>query len=80
MATPHVSGVVALLLETDSSLKPDDVKNVLKSTALDLVLDKNTQGAGRVDAYEAYIYVANITKEPENETEENKTKTMPPGF
>lgn len=80
MSTPHVSGIVALLLETDPSLKPDDVKNILKTTALDLGLDENTQGAGRVDAYEAYIYVANITKEPENETEENKTKTTPPGF
>jgi hypothetical protein len=75
MSTPHVSGVVALLLETDSSLKPDDVKEALKSTALDLGLDENTQGAGRVDAYEAYIYVANVTKEPEN-----KTKETPPGF
>ncbi|MBM3199424.1 hypothetical protein FJZ53_00705 [Candidatus Woesearchaeota archaeon] len=80
MSTPHVSGVVALLLETDSSLKPDDIKNVLKSTALNLGLDENIQGAGRVDAYEAYIYVTNVTKEPENETEENKTKTTPPGL
>ena len=80
MSTPHVSGVAALLLETDSSLKPDDIKNVLKSTTFDLGLDENTQGAGRVDAYEAYIYVANITKEPENETEENKTKETPSGF
>jgi len=74
MSTPHVSGVAALLLETDSSLKPEDVKNILKSTALDLGLDENTQGAGRVDAYEAYIYIANVSKEPENETEiDNKT-------
>jgi serine protease AprX len=80
MSTPHVSGVAALLLEADPSLKPDGVKSILKSTALDLGLDDNTQGSGRVDAYEAYIYVANVTKEPENETEENKTKEIPPGF
>ncbi|MBW2979756.1 S8 family serine peptidase [Candidatus Woesearchaeota archaeon] len=80
MSTPHVSGVAALLLEVNPSLKPDDIKEVLKSTALDLGLDENTQGAGRLDAYEAYIYVANATKEPENETEENKTKETPPGF
>ena len=80
MSTPHVSGVAALLLEADPSLKPDEVKEALKTTALDLGLDENTQGAGRVDAYEAYIYVANATKEPENETEENKTKATPPGF
>jgi len=80
MSTPHVSGVAALLLEADPSLKPDEVKEALKTTALDLGLDENTQGAGRVDAYEAYIYVANATKEPKNETEENKTKETPPGF
>lgn len=80
MSTPHVSGVAALLLEADPSLRPDEVKEALKTTALDLGLDENTQGAGRVDAYEAYIYVANATKEPENETKENKTKVTPPGF
>jgi len=86
MSTPHVSGVIALLLETDSSLNPTDIKNILKSTALDLGLDENTQGAGRVDAYESYIYVANITKEPTNETEEpvedepEEEKESPPGW
>jgi len=71
-STPHVSGVAALLLETDSTLAPSDIKDILKTTSLDLGLDENTQGAGRVDAYEAYIYVANVTKEPLNETEEEK--------
>jgi len=79
MSTPHVSGVVALLLEADPSLKPDEVKETLKTTALDLGLDENMQGAGRIDAYKAYVYVTNTTKEPENETE-NKTKKIPPGF
>lgn len=83
MSTPYVSGVAALLLEADPSLKPDEVKEALKTTALDLGLDENTQGAGRVDAYEAYIYVANATKELENETEapgfENKIE-LPPAF
>ncbi|HHI04353.1 MAG TPA: hypothetical protein ENL45_02295, partial [Candidatus Woesearchaeota archaeon] len=80
MSTPHVSGVAALLLEADPSLKPDEVKEALKTTALDLGLDENTQGAGRVDAYEAYIYVANATKEPENETEERGEIELPPAF
>ena len=78
-STPHVSGVVALLLEIDSSLGPDDIKNILKTNALDLGLGENTQGAGRVDAYESYIYVSNITQAPENETEDGAKKT-PPGF
>ncbi len=75
MSTPHVSGVVALLLETDSSLEPADIKNILKTNALDLGLDENTQGAGRVDAYASYFYVSNITNEPENETEEDEKET-----
>lgn len=74
MATPHISGVVALLLETDSSLTSDDIKNILKINSLDLGLDKNIQGAGRVDAYESYIYAFNLIQEPINETEENLTE------
>ncbi len=81
MSTPHVSGVVALLLETDSTLGPSNIKEALKSTALDLGLDENTQGAGMVDAYEAYVYVANKTEEPTNETEEpEEEKESPPGW
>lgn len=93
MSTPHISGVVALLLETDSSLGPADIKSILKINALDLGLDGNTQGAGRVDAYETYLYISNITKEPENVTEEpvenettidepkeEKKKKSPPGW
>jgi len=80
MATPHVSGIVALLLEVNPSLEPEDVKTILKSTAFNLGLDENTQGAGRVNAYNAYIYLINITA-PTNETGENKTeeinKTIP---
>ena len=65
MSTPHVSGVVALLLEADPTLKPDEIKEALKSTAIDLGYDENTQGAGKVDAYGAYAYIANVTEEEE---------------
>jgi filamentous hemagglutinin family protein len=36
IATAHVSGVVALMLERDPALKPDDVRKILESTATDL--------------------------------------------
>jgi hypothetical protein len=36
MATPHVSGVAALLLARNPALTPDEVRNVLESTAEDL--------------------------------------------
>ncbi len=63
MSTPHVSGVVALLLEVKPELKPDEIKEILKLTAVDLGYDENTQGAGKVDAYRAYLYVMNVSEE-----------------
>ncbi|MCH7562074.1 MAG: S8 family serine peptidase, partial [Thaumarchaeota archaeon] len=45
MATPHVSGVAALLLALDHTLTPDQIKNILTSTAEDL------GAAGRDDTY-----------------------------
>jgi serine protease AprX len=53
MATPHASGVVALLLQANPSLSPADVKRILADTALDLGQDANAQGSGRVQAYHA---------------------------
>ena len=47
MATPHVSGVAALLLQADPSM---NVKQTLTSSSIDLGLDKNSQGSGIVDA------------------------------
>ncbi|SDG19944.1 subtilisin [Methanolobus vulcani] len=35
MATPHVSGVVALLLSADDTLSPEEVREILASTATD---------------------------------------------
>ncbi|MBI2452370.1 S8 family serine peptidase [Candidatus Pacearchaeota archaeon] len=52
MATPHVSGVAALLLALNSSLTPDDIRNILTSTADDLGATgrDNTYGWGLVNA------------------------------
>jgi filamentous hemagglutinin family protein len=36
IATAHVSGVVALMLERDPSLSPDEVRRILEATATDL--------------------------------------------
>jgi len=36
MATPHVSGVAALIWKDDGSLTSAQVRNILDSTALDL--------------------------------------------
>ena len=36
IATAHISGVVALMLERDPRLTPADVRKILESTAIDL--------------------------------------------
>lgn len=55
MATPHVAGVVALMLQEHPEYSPFDVKAALMNTAEDLNGDISVyeQGAGRVDAYDA---------------------------
>ena len=77
MSTPHVSGVVALILSENPDLKPEQIKDVLKKTALDLGENANAQGAGRVNAYDAFIEGTGLEpKEPQelpaNEDEKDK--------
>jgi len=64
MATPHVAGTVALMLQANSSLTPADVKRILKETSFDLGKEgeDNSYGAGRINAYRAVSSV--ITLEP----------------
>lgn len=66
MAAPHVSGVAALLISTGVATTPDDVKNVLQSTAKDLGApgwDSNF-GWGLLDAYAALTVNAPATNLP----------------
>ena len=57
MATPHVAGAVALMLQANPKLDHDAVKTILMDTSVDLGTPgmDNTYGAGRVDAYEAVL-------------------------
>ena len=53
-AAPHVAGVAALLLDHDPDMGPDDVRNVVVSTAEALEdRDVYTHGSGEVDAHAA---------------------------
>jgi len=49
MSTPHVAGAAALILQENPDLTPEEVKNILKENALDLGLDKNISGDGRLN-------------------------------
>lgn len=49
MATPIVTGAIALLLQKHKNLKPDDVKLMLKNCCTSLNLPKNQQGWGLID-------------------------------
>lgn len=56
MATPHVAGVAALILQSHPDYTVADVKAALMNTAVPLkgrTYNVNEVGAGRVDAYEA---------------------------
>ncbi|HUE69681.1 MAG TPA: S8 family serine peptidase [Pirellulaceae bacterium] len=55
MATPHVSGVAALLLQQDPTLLPHELTYIIRETAVDLGAagPDNAYGYGRVDALAA---------------------------
>ncbi len=64
MATPHVSGVIALILEENPNLSPSQIKSTLKQTALDLGQDENSQGSGRIQAYDAFLEATGLEPKP----------------
>jgi parallel beta-helix repeat protein len=59
MATPHVAGAAALLLQGHPDWSPEEVKSALSSTAIDLNYSVYDQGSGRIDVLDAYL--TNIT-------------------
>lgn len=60
MATPHVAGIVALMLEADPTLSPAEVKNILQQTATNMPGYESWEvGAGYVNAYAALDAIYN---------------------
>lgn len=79
MAAPHISGVVALVLQANPDLTPAQVHEVLISTAEDMVVEgdeelvegfDNASGWGLVNARKAVALAANYGK-PDMDTEED---------
>jgi len=76
MATPHVAGVVALMLSKNPSLTPDDVAAKLKATARPFPATCSQCGAGIVDASAAVDAAGGGTTPPPTtvaEVESNNT-------
>lgn len=57
MATPHVSGIVAMMLQVNRSLSPSEIREILERTSLELGEPgkDNIYGAGMVNAYYAVL-------------------------
>jgi len=55
MATPHVAGAVALILQSNPSFNPNDVKEYISQSTIDLGYDVNTQGSGRIDVLKSLV-------------------------
>jgi len=66
MATPHIAGAVALMLEANPGLDHWEVKQILKDTAVDRGPNgpDNDYGHGRVNTYAAVVEAMNTTGVP----------------
>jgi serine protease AprX len=63
MATPYVAGVVALMLDADPTLTPDEIRDILTSTASKMPGREDWEvGAGFINAYAAVDKVFNRSR------------------
>jgi serine protease AprX len=60
-ACPHVSGVVALMLEAKPTLTPDEVVTILRETANPMPYEQRVVGSGYVDAHNAVRRVLGLS-------------------
>ncbi len=67
MATPYAAGVVALMLDADPTLTPDEIKEILTSTASRMPGREEWEvGAGHINAYAAVDKVFNRSRNYRN--------------
>jgi serine protease AprX len=58
---PHITGVVALMLEANPLLTPDDVVTILRQTANPMPFEQRVVGSGYVDAHNAVRSAMGLT-------------------
>jgi serine protease AprX len=78
MATPHASGVAALMLQANPQLSAEQVKNLMLAGGVSIGALPNEQGVGRGDAYLAYQKAIAVLPEPPPEPQP-QPQPQPPG-
>ncbi|HET9714034.1 MAG TPA: S8 family serine peptidase [Pyrinomonadaceae bacterium] len=63
-STPQVSGIVALMMEANPLLTPDQVVTLLRQTATPMPYEERVVGAGYVDAHNAVRAAMSLTAVP----------------
>lgn len=81
MASPMVAGIIALLLEQNPNLTPDEVTNLITETA---IIDQftgsdinNLWGWGKIDAWEAMKAIADVSAANDREDFSAEIKVFP---
>ncbi len=65
MSAPHIAGLAALMLQLKPDLAPEEIKALLKNTAVSVVTqasNKTKYGSGRVNASKAFDEISNTVK------------------
>ena len=62
MATPCVAGIVALWLQANPNLSPDDIMRIISQTSHPIgdVIPNNIYGYGLIDAYSGILNILNL--------------------
>jgi serine protease AprX len=61
MATPHVAGIIALMLEANPNLTPAQIKDIIEKTATNMTGREPWEvGAGHINAYDAVAMAQGI--------------------
>ena len=59
-STPQVSGIIALMLEANPLLTPDEIVTILRQTATPMPYEERVVGAGYVDAHNAVRFAFSL--------------------